>query len=63
MSNKIKFHVILPVVDPGFPVRGAWTSDMDAFHQNVCKTKELGAVGGPTPGTPPRSANAYLMAS
>ena len=40
-----------PVADPGFPKGGvdslgAWTSDMGAFGENVCKDKRLRSCMG-----------------
>ena len=49
----------IPVADPGFPVRGAWSPEAATFSK-ICMSKRKNWVPwGRTPGAPPGSANEY----
>ena len=55
------------MVDPGFPVWGVLDPlaggtflTQALFGENVCENERIGSRRGGAPGTPPRSANAYL---
>ena len=72
-THKGSIFYPLPVADAGFPVGGrrpvrgrvdplgGHGPPMQAlFGKNVCENKRIGSCRGRAPGTPPRSANAYL---